>query len=146
MGAGRPSKYKKEYCQLLITSMAQGFSFEAFAGEVGVHFDTLYAWVDQFPEFSEAKKLGKAQSLRFWEKKGIDNLLVSSEEAVPKFNTTLWIFNMKNRFGWRDKQPDEANASPHALLEMVNKLISHIEATQVGKPHTSSALPSKRKA
>ena len=31
---GRPTDYKKEYCELLIEHMAAGFSFESFAGKL----------------------------------------------------------------------------------------------------------------
>lgn len=140
MPGGRPSKYKKEYCQSLVKLMAQGYSFEAFAAEVGVHIDTLHAWSAQFPEFSEAKKIGKAKSLKFWEEKGINNLIMAGGDDAPKFNTTLWIFNMKNRFGWRDKQPDEVSNNPQVLLEAVNKAVAQMEASQVGKSSAPRAL------
>lgn len=101
MPAGRPTKYKPEYCEALIEHMLRGKSFEAFAGVLRVDHDTLYEWCKRHKEFSDTKKVGLAISRNFWEEMGIDGI------TIPGFNTALWIFNMKNRFGWRDRQPDE---------------------------------------
>lgn len=96
---GRPSKYKKEYCDLLVEKMGEGYSIEAFAGFIGVSKDTIYEWADQRDEFSDAKKEGEAQSRLFWERMGMAGMV----GKVKNFNSAVWIFNMKNRFGWRDQ-------------------------------------------
>ena len=101
---GRPTKYKPEYCQQLIDFMSDGFSLEAFAGKVSVTKDTVYQWRDKYPEFSDSIKVGFAKCRVFWEDMGKKGLFTDKEE---KFNATVWIFNMKNRFGWRDQQSVE---------------------------------------
>ena len=62
---GRPTKYDPKYCEEVIEFMAKGFSFEAFAGHIGAHKDTLYEWVKKYPEFSASlnrlKRLQKEQ-------------------------------------------------------------------------------------
>lgn len=98
--AGRPSKYKPEFCAALIEHMRAGFSFESFAAIVNINNDTIYEWSKKNKEFAEAKKIAFAQSRLFWEKLCLENMHSSKEVS---FNTTLWIFNMKNRFGWRDR-------------------------------------------
>lgn len=103
---GRPTKYKPEYCKMLVTHMAKGLSFEAFAGVVEVNPDTLYHWANTKPAFSEAKIIAFGKNRLFWETKAVEHL--TNEKGVS-FNATSWIFNMKNRFGWRDKQPDEVS-------------------------------------
>lgn len=112
---GRPTKYELGYCQKLIDHMAGGLSFESFAGEIGVHRDTLYEWEKVHPEFSDAKKIGTDASLLKWEKIGRDNIINSSESSpgfggsARSINSAVWIFNMKNRFKWRDKQEGESD-------------------------------------
>jgi hypothetical protein len=96
-------KYKPEFCQMLIEHMAEGYSFESFAKVAGVMEITLYRWTqpdgDWFkPDFYEAKQRAFAENRYFWESKGISGL------TTKEFNATIWVFNMKNRFGWRDKQ------------------------------------------
>lgn len=113
---GRPSKYKLEYCEMLIEHMSGGYSFESFAGTIRVNRDSLYEWEKVHPEFSDAKKVGVEASRLFWEAQGIDGLYSTTEyneDGKPlkskSINASIWIFNMKNRFRdqWHDKQQIE---------------------------------------
>ena len=116
---GRPTKYKPEYCQMLIEHMAQGLSFETFAAVIKVNQDTLHEWVKVHPSFSEAKKVAFNNCLLFWEKLGIDHIINTSDSESQgegmgysksrSLNSAVWVFNMKNRFKWRDKQPEETD-------------------------------------
>ena len=110
MPAGRPTTYKPEFCEMLIEHMSKGFSYQSFAGKLKVNQDTLYNWEKLFPEFSETKKTAQELSRQFWEKQGIDGLWEVTEydeDGKPlktrKLNSTVWIFNMKNRFAWADR-------------------------------------------
>lgn len=109
MSAGRPTDYKEEYCELLIEHMAKGFSFESFAGVVGVSKQTLYDWAERHSEFLDAKKVAFEENRYFWEKIGIELANGKNVDGNP----TAWIFNMKNRFReeWRDKQEIEQNSN-----------------------------------
>lgn len=116
----RPTKYKKEYCQKLIEHMAKGYSFESFSAVVNVNQDTLHEWAKPkvSVEFSEAKKEAFAKCRLFWETIGIDGMLgkitrkvqkvdsygnKTTENVQVKIDVGMWIFNMKNRFGWKDR-------------------------------------------
>lgn len=110
---GRPSGFKPEYCQMLLDHAEKGLSFEAFAGVLRKPKQTLYNWIDAHPEFMDAKKCADALTLLFWEKAGIDGLYDITEftvnevtgketRVVKKLNAAVWIFNMRNRAGWRD--------------------------------------------
>tara|TARA_R110000796_G_scaffold252565_2_gene387863 strand:- start:369 stop:830 length:462 start_codon:yes stop_codon:yes gene_type:complete len=104
---GRPTKYEPKYCKMLITHMAKGYSFESFGGTIDIATSTVSLWangsktVTPVREFSVAKKLAFDKSRVFWERQGLEGLW--AEEGDRKINPTIWIFNMKNRFGWRDK-------------------------------------------
>lgn len=111
---GRPSKYNPDYCGQLIAHMSQGFSYHSFAGVIGVCYDTLHEWEKHHAAFSDAKKIATAISLHWWEHQGILGLWFQKEGM--QFNTPLWIFNMKNRHKWRDKQPDEMQSSTPIVL------------------------------
>lgn len=95
----RPTKYKPEYCEALISHMKEGRSFESFSGSAGVHRDTLYEWVKVFPEFSDAKKVGEGYGLHALEDLGLN--------MIKDGNASVWIFTMKNRFNWKDKHEIE---------------------------------------
>lgn len=100
MPAGRPTKYDPSMLDKIVPIMAKGYSQEVCAHELGITFETWSQWKKKGknPEFSDAVKQGIAASRQFWENLGIDGATGS-----PEFNATAWIFNMKNRFGWRDK-------------------------------------------
>jgi hypothetical protein len=109
MPAGQPTSYRPEFCELLIEHLKKGFSFEAFGAVADCCKATLYNWLDAHPEFLDAKKRGESHSRMKWEEIGMEGLWNSSGGPGEhhNLNTTAWIFNMKNRFGWRDSQPVE---------------------------------------
>jgi transposase len=94
MPGGRPSKYRPEYCDLLIAHMAKGFSFESFAADVNTSFETLYNWCKIYPEFLEAKAQGRSKGIKFWEGLGI----AGAAGKVKNFQPAVWIYSMKCRF------------------------------------------------
>ena len=103
MAVGRPTKYRKEFCQMVKDGLAEGLSKEACAGIIGITKETLYQWEKKYPKFSDSIKQGEMLSLLFWERLGAQG----AAGLVDNFNSSAWIFNMKNRAHWRDKQPDE---------------------------------------
>lgn len=119
---GRPSKYHRDYCEMLITHMREGLSIESFGGVIGVSKDTIYEWCKVYPEFSDAKSLGESASRLYWEKVGRDGLYnetIKGDDGLTvtrSINATIWIFNMKNRFKWRDKTEDEEPTVPTSTL------------------------------
>lgn len=125
---GRPTDYRPEYCLALIEHMRQGLSFESFAGTIGVNRTTLYNWENAKEEFKEAKEIGVEYSRLFWEKLGIEHVVnrsdsnsqqgIGSNSKSRSINAAVWIANMKNRFGWRDRQPDEHDVVINNVAKM----------------------------
>lgn len=92
--------YKKEYDEMLIKHMSQGYSFESFASIIGKGRRTLFDWVDNFKSFKEAKDIGDANGKRFFETvliskirgKGIDGIDLKASD------TSCLIFALKTRY------------------------------------------------
>jgi len=97
---GRPTKYKPEYCQMVVDHMAEGASLTSFAADIDVSRSTITEWADNHPEFSAAVKKGKAKCAAWWERLGRNNAITGDG------NATLVIFGLKNMAAedWRDKQ------------------------------------------
>ncbi|MGO7032637.1 hypothetical protein ACCT19_17120 [Rhizobium ruizarguesonis] len=63
------------------------------------------------PEFSEAIREGRILAEMWWQRKGREGLFTC--EGL-KFSSQLWFMNMKNRFGWKDRQEVEHSADKNA--------------------------------
>ena len=63
----------------------------------------FYRWLDDEQEFRDTINEGRAYSEIYWEKIGI------GITASGKGNAATWIFNMKNRFKWRDRTEVEVD-------------------------------------
>lgn len=92
-----PEQRQKAYTAFC-DHIAQGFTQKAF------HDPCTMATIDKmlatYPaEFDpEPLEIAKAKSTHFWEKMGIDG----AKGLISGFNSGTWIFNMKNREGWKD--------------------------------------------
>lgn len=113
MPAGRPSKYKPEFCEQVVEDMGQGYSLTAFAGSIGVHRDTLLEWQQKHPEFSGAVKRGQAARTRKLEG---DLLAADSGPTV-----TSRIFALKNAAPdeWKDKQTIGGDGDAPLVVKVV---------------------------
>ena len=102
MPGGRPTKYTEALGEDLISWMSQGYSLTAASGKIGVSRQTVYAWAEEKPEFSNALNIARSQSASWWEDKITG---IADGEVDPKASTAV-IFALKNRVAdeWRDKQ------------------------------------------
>jgi len=65
--------------------------------------DLWYRWLEDYEEFSETIKMGNILCRGWWETEGRSAL------TSKDFNYTGWYMNMKNRFGWKDRQDMTTN-------------------------------------
>ena len=122
MAAGRPTKYKPEFCELARKTAEIGAIDGEIANIIGVAESTLNLWKEEHPEFSEALKAGKAvadskvqkslyhratgyenQAVKIFQNEGQTFEHAYTERYPP--DPTSCIFWLKNRQKdqWRDK-------------------------------------------
>ena len=65
---------------------------------LGIGESAWYTLMEDSEEFRQAEEMRLALSEVWWHKQG--RAMVTGGQG----NSAVWIFNMKNRFGWRDKQ------------------------------------------
>lgn len=117
-GAGRHSKYKKEYCEQLLAHMAQGYSYGTFSAVIGVHPDSLYEWEKVNPEFKFAKEMAKKKGQMLWEKIGM-----GCATGQVKGSYSHWAIMGKNNYGidisFNDKQEGIAKLDGFVFVDDV---------------------------
>lgn len=99
---GRPTKYDPSMAEKAIELLREGASLAEVTRELNVSRDTITEWRKTKPDFSAAIQKGIELSQGWWEQIARKNLMVTPKGE--QLNATLWYMNMKNRFGWRDKQ------------------------------------------
>ena len=120
---GRPSKYDPAYCGEVEAFLADGYSLEAFAGEIGVCRDTIYEWKNVHPEFSDAVKRATAKAVLWWEK--ANRKMATTGEG----NATAIIFGLKNRAKeeWRDISRNELSGPDGAPVKFEGQTLTVVD-------------------
>lgn len=103
--AGRPSTYKSELCQDLISLMEMGALDVQICAKWNISRDTFYRWLREIPEFKEAHDQGMAKCESWW----IDKYYQMADgtlEGKHSFNAVMAIMN--NKFKWTRGEADKA--------------------------------------
>ena len=96
----------------------------------GIDRDTFYLWVHTYPKFAKAYEEGKFLSEAWWNSVG----RLGAIGARP-IQPAMWIFNMKNRFGWRDRPAEDEGAgdmSPEEYARRVTAFLADAEDVDGG--------------
>lgn len=91
MPAGRPTKYKPEFCQIVLQVGEEGGWLCEMAEACDVHRNTMDVWSKNHPEFLEALTRAKQKAQAWFEKTGRAGL------TADKFNAALWSKQMSAR-------------------------------------------------
>lgn len=113
---GRPTKYDPSWMlETVIEAGRLGATKEKMAALIGISKDTLYNWIEDNPEFSDAIKEAEMLSQVWWENAG----QLAAIGTIDGFNATSWIFSMKNRFPdrYKDVKVTELNNTGNPLID-----------------------------
>jgi hypothetical protein len=89
-------QYLPEYAQQLLDHMSRGLSFESFAAVLDLSTHRLISWCACHVDFREAREIGRAKSLYYWETQMRD--YQDNPEGKPKFNFAYWKYNVSSQF------------------------------------------------
>lgn len=103
-------RYKKSICEKLPDMFANGESVEEVCQELKITRRCFYDWVEKYPEFADAYELGKQASQAWWLKLGR-----AGATGKVQVQPSIWIFNMKNRLGWKDRVEVESENEAEPL-------------------------------
>jgi hypothetical protein len=109
---GRPTKYSEKICKLLPSLFANGESVTEVCAYLDITKDTFFEWVKEHPEFSDSYKKGLELSETWWIRIGRMGSL-----GKVKIQPATWIFNMKNRFKWTDRQDMNVTGNMDITIE-----------------------------
>lgn len=111
-----------EWARKVTDYYAQGYSDAEVAAELKITIKDFNKHLAENPGFSKLVNFGRTLSTAFWEGLARKNI------ANKQFNTPLYNFYMKNKYGWADKietsnSNDNTNMNMDALkAEIARKL------------------------
>lgn len=129
--AGRPTKYKPEYCKELIYFLAQGYPFKLFVVITNTSRRVLYDWLEKYPDFLHAKELGESLSETTWWNIGFDGM-----RGLPDFREGMWEKLGRVQFGHFNKQETQFGNTTNNLNVTVESGESLKEAVDLLKALT----------
>lgn len=120
--AGRPTKYKKEYCTTIIDVLKTGRNLKGFCADLGISDRCVYGWIDTIPEFAEAYAIAKTANEDYWLR-----LAISRANGNHQGSDTLIKFILSATHGYRERT--DVTADVTADVSMHGKVdISFVDA------------------
>jgi hypothetical protein len=126
---GRPlTKLPDDYKDIMFDLAKVGASIVELSIALNISRDTFYEISKRDKDFSDTIKRCKELSEAWWEKSGRTNLM------NKEFNYTGWYMNMKNRFGWKDRQDitSDGKVLPTPILGAMSRTSINDETDQQG--------------
>ncbi len=91
-GAGRPTKYKPEYCDIVESLGRKGKSPAQIASILNVDRASLYRWASEHEDFAQSLSVAKTHEQRWWEDHAQEHL------AADRYQAQVWRASMAARF------------------------------------------------
>ena len=129
---GRPTLYKPEYCDTVVSLMSEGYDVAACAGYLRVSRRSIYEWIDVHPEFSHAVEIGRGARLFAFQRK-----LLTTQIGV---GVTAAIFGLKNADpdNWQDRYNTTSEVTVRVEKLTDQQIYAMLQAQGVTIEHDAS--------
>lgn len=115
---GQPTKYRKTMCAKAVAAYQDGKNNNQVMLVLGISRKTFYDWINKHPDFEAAVEIGRLHAEDHWIELMKENILLTAGPGGQKFNTSGWIFYMKNNFRWKDQRAVELSGPGGGPLEL----------------------------
>lgn len=99
----------KDWDERMISLFREGASIKEVRAALDISQVVWDRFMEEEPRFREIAVHGKDLAEAWWESEGRKNL------QNTRFSAVLWYMNMKNRFGWTDKQSVDYTSQGKAI-------------------------------
>lgn len=122
--------------KLVTLAYEEGAADVEIARLLDITIADFYRLEEENPAFAKFVEKGRTLSQAWWYEKARKGLF------TKEFNTALWNFNMKNRFGWADKidTSDTTDKDPVNLDQAKSQLQSALKRMSSKNPELMSGL------
>jgi len=98
---------------------AQGLTMQQLADALGIGLSTIYEKQEDYPEFLEAIKSGRA--------KGIATITNALFQKAKDGDNVSMIFYLKNRAGWKDKLETEHTGNVKISNDAFTEILADLD-------------------
>ena len=98
---GRPTDFKPEMGEEILSLMADGLSLAASAAVLGIHRQRVYEWMERHPDFADTVKLAQVKRQLFLERR------LLSADTGPVVTSTIFALKNAGPEDWREKVTQE---------------------------------------
>lgn len=122
----------------LVEYYKQGYSDAEVAAEMNITMRVFNTMLADNPTFAKLVEFGRTLSLAWWESQSRKNI---NNKA---FNTPLWVFTMKNKYGWADKiETNNSNENVQLSLDVLRTEI-HKKLQKLAKDNSADLADAER--
>ena len=126
----------KSLAKEIINYYSEGYSDAEVAAAMKITVREYFTQINENAVFAKLVEYGRTLSLAWWESQARLNI------NNKQFNTPLWVFTMKNKYGWADKvETSSVNENHNSDLDELRNRIAK-QANKLAKsnhPELASA-------
>lgn len=94
---GRPTDFRPEMGDMILTKMSEGLSLAAAAAEIDIHRQRVYEWIERHPAFADTIWLAQVKRQAFLERR------LLSAEVGPVVTSTIFALKNAGPLDWRER-------------------------------------------